>query len=52
MESNRVVVLVGFWKGTLGKVEDKIPGTEWFNVRVSPDLRLVLYKNEFCPIGR
>lgn len=45
----KVKLLVGCWLGTVGVVEDRIPGTEWFNVRVSPDLRLALKATEFTP---
>lgn len=42
-----VIVRIGIWAGTAGRLEDIIRGTEWFNIRVSPKLRLALTKDEF-----
>ncbi len=35
------------WRDTLGVLEDTVPGTGWYNVRVRPDLRLALRLDEF-----
>jgi hypothetical protein len=42
-----VRILVPHWAGTIGILEDKIDGTNWYNVRVSDDLRLALTPDEF-----
>ncbi len=42
------ITIAGIWKDTIGVIEGfQIPGTKWFNVRVSPQLRLVLTMEEF-----
>lgn len=43
-----VIILVPAWRGTVGRLEGAIPGTDWFNVRVAPDLRLALRRDEFA----
>lgn len=44
----KVKILVEKWFGCSGILESKIPFTDWYNVRVSPTLRLVLTEEEFC----
>ena len=43
----QVKVLFGHYKDSFGILEEKLPGTEWFNVRVAPNLRLALTEQEF-----
>jgi hypothetical protein len=43
-----VIVLTAKWWGIPGWLEDQIPGTEWFNVRVGGGVgRLALRRSEF-----
>jgi len=46
----KVQITFGLWKGTIGTLEGAIPGTNWYNVRVSPELRLALTLEEFVII--
>jgi hypothetical protein len=43
----KVRILIGNWEGTVGTLLDAIPWTGWYNVRVTPTLRLALYRHEF-----
>lgn len=47
----KVKILITKWAGTIGVLEDKIDGTNWYNVRVSSDLRLALTPDEFTIIN-
>jgi hypothetical protein len=46
----KVRILIGFYAGQIGTLEDSIQGTNWFNVRVLPNLRLALTEAEFVII--
>lgn len=43
----KVKILIGVWQNVIGVLEDKIPNSNWFNVRVSNNLRLALTLEEF-----
>jgi len=43
----RVIITRGVWVNEIGILEDRIPGTDWFNVRLTPFLRLALTESEF-----
>ncbi len=43
-----VRLLAGDWRDTLGTLVDAVPGTDWYNVLVRPDLRLALRADEFA----
>lgn len=47
-----VVVLIGAWNGTFGVLQGSIPGTDWYNVLVRPDLRLALRPGEFALVSK
>lgn len=47
----RVKITIGNWSGTIGTLEDKIPHSDWWNVSVSPDLRLALTEAEFIRLN-
>lgn len=42
-----VTVLVKPWFGIKGELLDKVPFTNWWNVLVNNDLRLLLTEEEF-----
>jgi hypothetical protein len=43
----KVIIKIGNFKEVIGVLEDKIPNSDWFNVRISPNLRLALTEKEF-----
>jgi len=43
----KVKITIGVWSNTIGALEGVIPNSNWFNVRVSPELRLALTLEEF-----
>lgn len=46
----KVTILASNWKGTLGILEDPVPETDWWNVRVAngnETMRLLLKTSEF-----
>lgn len=47
----QVVILVPNWYGVIGILEDHIPNTDWWNVRINSDLRLALTQDEFSHYG-
>ena len=52
----KVKILIGLWANTIGVLEDKIPNSNWFNVRiiepVNNNFRLALTRNEFEILNR
>ena len=42
-----VEILAGHYKGQLGYYLGAIPTTDWFNVLIAPNFRLVLNQDEF-----
>ena len=46
----KVKILIGHYRNQIGVLEDKIPNSDWFNVRVNKEaggMRLVLTEEEF-----
>lgn len=43
----KVKILIGIFKDSVGILENKISNSSWYNVRVSPTLRLALTEEEF-----